>query len=112
MLIGRGGGGLPRARISFPKEPRLRTVVEEDLFSTQLAALASSHRRTDEALAGLYFTLARIPEEFEQIQRTRISIVKTVSFASLPALRVFFTYTDDEVHLWGIEIAESDCQLF
>ena len=90
----------------------LRTVIEEPNFSEQLSKLAVAHKRLDESMAGITFALARAPEEFGKVPGTQLFIAKTVVYEDAPALRIFFTYTDTEVHLLGVEFAEDDCELF
>jgi hypothetical protein len=85
---------------------QLRTVREEPKFREQLDALATDHRRLDDVLAALYFALARRPEMFPAISGTSLSLAKTEFYPDAPALRIFFTYTDTEVHLLAVEFAE------
>jgi hypothetical protein len=50
--------------------------------------------------------LARQPEIFPVIPGTSLSVAKTAVYPDAPALRIFFTYTDREVHLVTIEFSE------
>lgn len=85
---------------------KLRTVREEPKFSEQFQALAASHKRLDDVLYALYFALARKPENFPAVRGTTLSVAKTAVYPDAPALRIFFTYTDTEVHLMHVEFAE------
>lgn len=83
-----------------------RTVREEPKFRDQLKALAVNHKRLDDVLSALYFELSRKPEIFPTLPGTSLSVVKTAVYSDAPALRIFFTYTEAEVHLIHIEFAE------
>lgn len=85
---------------------KLRTVREEPKFREQFEAPAASNERLDDVLAALYFSLARQPEVFPTIPGTSLSVAKTSVYPNAPALRIFFTYTDTEVHLLIIEFSE------
>lgn len=85
---------------------KLRTVREEPKFTEQLQALAADHKRLDDVLSALYFELAREPEIFPTVPGTSLSVAKTAVYPDAPALRIFFTYTDTEVHLMHVEFAE------
>ncbi len=91
--------------LGWPFE-RLRTIREEPKFEEQCQALAIIHKRLDEVLSGLYFSLARHPETFPAIPGTSLSIAKTAVYPDAPAVRVFFTFSDTEVHLLTIEFTE------
>jgi hypothetical protein len=84
----------------------LRTIREEPHFVEQCQGLAASHKRLDDILAALYFSLARQPETYEKIPGTLLSVAKTTVYPDAPPVRVFFTYTDTEVRLLIIEFAE------
>jgi len=43
---------------------------------------------------------------FPTIPGTSLSVAKTAVYPNAPALRIFFTYSDTEVHLLTIEFAE------
>lgn len=85
---------------------KLRTVREEPKFHEQLEGLAASHRRLEDVLGALYFSLARQPEAFPRIPGTGLSVAKTAVYPDAPALRIFFTYSDTEVHILAVEFAE------
>lgn len=100
----RGDARLPKST-GWPFK-KLRTLREEPKFREQFEALAASHERLDDVLAALYFSLARQPEVFPTIPGTSLSVAKTAVYPNAPALRIFFTYNDTEVHLLVIEFAE------
>jgi hypothetical protein len=84
----------------------LRTIREEHKYREQLDALAISHKRLDEVMIGVSFTMARNPEEFTKVPGTNLSIARTDAYPDAPALRIFFTYNPYEVHLLFVEFAE------
>lgn len=83
-----------------------RTIIEEQSFATAFAELKISHQRLDEVLVGLHQALSQKPELSPRIPGTVLSIIKTKEFPDTPALRIFFTYTDAEVHLRHVEVIE------
>jgi hypothetical protein len=85
---------------------KLRTVREESKFREQIEAMAVGHERLDDVLAAPYFSLARQPEIYPTIPATSLSLAKTAVYPNAPALRIFFTYNDTEVHPLVIEFAE------
>jgi hypothetical protein len=60
----------------------------------------------DEILESVSFALARHPERYHQVPGTSLSVIKTACYRDAPSIRIFFTYTDDEVHLVMIEFCE------
>jgi hypothetical protein len=46
------------------------------------------------------------PERWPKIPNTVFSMLKTREFPNIPPLRIFFTYTDDEVHLRHVEVIQ------
>lgn len=91
---------------------RLRTIRQEPKFDEQLRELGISCRRLDEILDGVCFGLARDPESFGVVPGTHLSILKTAVFPQAPSLRIFFTYTDNEVCLLWVELCEDDVPPF
>ena len=85
-----------------------RTIRQEPKFNEQLETLGISHHRLDEVLEGVAFALSRHPEVFPRVPGTQLSMVKTPVYPEAPSLRIFFTYTDDEVHLLMVEFCEDD----
>lgn len=83
-------------------KPTIRTIREEPKFREQLDSLALHVERLDEVTRGVYYSLATRPEKFETVAGC-ISVLKTEAYPKAPALRFFFTYTQDEVHLLGVE---------
>lgn len=74
--------------------------------SSKAARYSWTHKRLDDVLADLYFSLARQPEVFPAISDTSLSVAKTAVYPDVPSHRIFFTYDDTEVHLLVIEFAE------
>jgi hypothetical protein len=87
-----------------PEKPQ--TLWKARVCATLLRALAVNHKRLDDVLSALYFELSRKPEIFPTLPGTSLSVVKTAVYSDAPALRIFFTYTEAEVHLIHIEFAE------
>lgn len=83
-----------------------RTIVEDDSFSGAFNPLKISHRRLDEVLIGVHVALCMRPEICIRIEGTVLSMIKTREFPGIPALRIFFTYTDEEVHLRHVEVIQ------
>jgi hypothetical protein len=86
--------------------PQLRTIVEDDSFCSAFEKLKVAYQRLDEVLVGVGIALARHPEHCPVIKGTVLSVIKTRPFPAIPALRVFFTYDDGEVHLRHVEIIQ------
>jgi len=85
-----------------------RTIRQEPKFNEQLAALGVSHKRLDEVMEGVSFALSRHPEQFPRVPGTQISIIKTPVYPNAPSLRIFFTYSEEEVHLLVVEFCEEE----
>jgi hypothetical protein len=84
----------------------IRKVIREPLFLQQLDGLALSHRRINEVLSALEYSLARHPEMFIVQGLLDCGMVKTSFYPNAPALRILFTFTTTEVHLFAVEFAE------
>lgn len=90
-----------------PPEPTYRDIVHEPSFEAQRAKAGLSHKRLDEAMTGIDSALAMFPEHYPKIPGTTFSLLKTKAFPNAPALRIFFTYNDNQVHLLWIELIET-----
>jgi hypothetical protein len=86
--------------------PNLRTFRQEPKFDEEVAALGITHKRLDAILASATYALAREPQRCEKIDGTSVSVYKTVVYPDAPSVRIFFTYTEDEVHLLHIEFCD------
>jgi hypothetical protein len=84
--------------------PPHRTVVETERFSKAFQQLKISAQRLDEVLVGVHQALCVEPAKCPVIEGTPLSMIKTRHFGKTPALRIFFTYTDNEVQLVHVEI--------
>ena len=58
-------------------------------------------------MLGVELALCAHPENFPVIPGTILSLIKTRPFPHIPPLRIFFTYTDQQVHLRHIEIIQA-----
>lgn len=85
-----------------------RTIIEEKAFSRQIEGLAISHRRLDEVMVGISVALSSRPEHCTVVPGTKLSVIKTQAYPKAPALRIFFTYDENDVHLQFVEFAEPD----
>ena len=83
-----------------------RTVIQEPSFTDAFNQLRISYQRLDEVLSGVHSILVVHPELCPLIEGTVLSMIKTLEFPHVPPLRIFFTYTDDEVHLRHVEVIE------
>jgi hypothetical protein len=83
-----------------------REVVEEESFSQALAKLRISFERLDEIITGVHWGLCVHPEICHKIPGTKFSVIKTIKFAKTPELRIFFTYTENQVHLHHVELIQ------
>jgi hypothetical protein len=95
---------LPRNSVSLSIPPTThRQIVEEASFTEAVKAFGISFTRLDEALWAVTEAVATHPEKQPTIPGTVLSMVKTRTFPGVPALRIFFTYTEVEVHLLKVE---------
>lgn len=90
-----------------PIQPR--QIVEEKTFTDAFALLKIDYQRLDEVLLGVTMALCVHPEKCDVIPGTILSIIKTRPFPApggkgVPALRIFFTYTEQQVHLRYVEL--------
>jgi hypothetical protein len=86
----------------------LRTVSETRNFSTQKEKLKIDAKCLDEVLFGVTWALARKPEIFPVVLKPhKISVIKTDRTKTIPALRIFFSFDENEVKmLWLEEISQ------
>lgn len=78
---------------------RRRTLVEDELFTTQLADLGSI-KHIDEALSVLFSSISAKPEAFDLVPGTNhLRVAKSNPYRrnpnSVPALKVWFSIEDD-----------------
>lgn len=86
---------------------RLRTVVQEPRFEAELQALESDIRRMDEALRYAEFHLAQTPDGGipSSVPGIWVAPVRVPSQDSIVRASIFYTFTDDHVHLQSIRLA-------
>jgi len=85
---------------------KARTIRESHEFAQQKKRIQPNARRLDDQLLSITWALARKPELFSKIRRTKLYCVKTDSWPDAPRLRLYYTFDDDLVDLLWIEIAE------
>jgi hypothetical protein len=90
--------------LSNPQPNTVRTVIETERFSTAFQALSLSYQRLDEVMVGLTHALCVKPEECPVITGTKLSLITTRAYGKVPALRIFFTFNDNEVLLQHVEL--------
>ena len=77
-----------------------REIVEWPSFTHEANQLDPGRRSLDQELEGLLFVIARIPEEFQQVEGTRLHVAH---YTGNQPLRIWFTYNDTRIILLGIE---------
>jgi len=89
---------------------RLRELVEDPVYTSQLENLGYSDEQLDTALEAVAWALATNPERFPVIKNTqRLRMVKTYPYsrddAWIPTLKIWFTIEDqNHVLLRGITL--------
>ena len=91
-----------------PGKTNRRTIRQEPRFDEQIERLGISHKRLDAVLLAVGFGLCREPERFPKVPGTCLSVIKCAVYPEAPSVRIFFTYTEDEVHLIMIEFSEDE----
>ena len=85
----------------------MRTVVHTDRFVAQLAAIEPNVKRTDEFLEAAEWQICRNPQSGTQVGE-RIWRVPTHPDVGMPALNLYYAFTDDEVAWLWIEELDRD----
>lgn len=85
-----------------------RTVREESTFSEEKERISRSAKRLDEVLSGVIWTLCRAPDSFQKVSDLDLYLIKTDAAPGVPALRVWYTFNDNEVHLMFIEAVANE----
>ena len=91
---------------------RNREIVEEAGFTEQVNALAISYKRLDDVMEGILFAVSSNPEHFPLIPGTRLRFLNTSVYPDAPALRVYFTATEERVSLIAIEFCAEEIEPF
>lgn len=95
-----------------------RELVEDEVFTNQLATLGYSEEDLDAALDAAAWALTTNAEHYEVIKRTqRLRITKTDPYNKgkvwIPQLKIWFTIeNDDQVLLKAITIAPDEDPIF
>ena len=85
---------------------KARTIRESPEFVQQKQRIEPDARRFDDQLHSVTWALARKPELFSKVGRTKLYCIKTDPWPDAPRLRIYYTFDDDSVDLLWIEIAE------
>ena len=84
-----------------------RGIVESPQFREEADAICPSTKRLDSVLFAVTWALSRHPEHFEKVPGTKtLHRVLTDPFPDMPSLRIWYTFSDKEVTLLSIELAE------
>lgn len=93
----------------MPIHPTLRTVIETKVFLDQKSKLQPDIKRFDEILFGVTWALARDPERFPLVlDNQHIRVIKTDKTKEIPAIRIFFSSSENEVKLLWLEEVRED----
>lgn len=85
--------------------PKIREVVEPDQLKGELRRCGISHKRLDDVMEGLIFSLATRPERLRRDDPTGWSrIMIREAPPDIPAIRVWFTYDDDRVNIERVDL--------
>jgi hypothetical protein len=85
---------------------KARTIRESSGFTQQKQRVEPNARRLDDQLRSVTWALARKPELFPKVGRTKLHCIKTDPWPDAPRLRIYYTFDDDFVDLLWVEIAE------
>jgi len=85
-----------------------RKIVESSDFTAQINALRVNYRRLDEAIIGVHEAVVRSPEKFPNIPGTKLHRLKLIGFDGVPALSIYLTFNETEVHLVWAELIEDE----
>jgi len=86
---------------------KARTIRESPEFVQQKGRIQPDARRLDEQLFAVNWELARKPELYPKVGKSKLHCIKTDSWPDAPSLRIYYTFDDDLVDLLWIEIAEA-----
>lgn len=86
----------------------LRTIRQEPKFDEQLETLGIACKRLDDIMEAVCFALSRSPDIYPKIPGTCLRVLKTVIYPDSPSLRIFFTFSHEEVHLLTIEFCDEE----
>ncbi len=79
-----------------------RDIVEDRIYAQQADQIDPTRQELDEALLGVFFTIARLPEFYMQMQGPSGSPICIVDRMGNPSYRIWFTFDDQQVLLLGI----------
>ncbi len=79
-----------------------RTVVEEKRFSRELKAIKSNPHAADDLVDGAKWVLSREPRTGTQVAPRSPVWFLPVTLPHEPAVGIYYTFDDDEVHLLSI----------
>ncbi|HEX8694362.1 MAG TPA: hypothetical protein VF746_18215 [Longimicrobium sp.] len=84
---------------------KLREIVREHRFESDVAAILVDAEAADDALAALEWRLARHPEEGSPLHRLRDLDHEVRAGTRAPTLTVFYTFDEERVYLKSARLA-------
>lgn len=75
---------------------RLRRIIFDQTFEEQARIIEPDARRLDDAIEGAIWAISDHPDKLPVIDRT-LRVAFTDPFPNMPAMRIYFSMTSDEV---------------
>lgn len=85
-----------------------RTIVESNRYSAEKAKIEPDARCLDDALDGVTFVICRHPEFGAETDALGVMAATTASLLGVPALVLYYRYTDNEVTLLSVVRADEE----
>jgi len=85
---------------------KARTIRESKEYQHRLELIQPDVRRIDEQLRGIMWALSCKPDVFPRVDNTKLRRVLTDPWPDAPGVRIYFTFDDNYVELWWIEIVQ------
>jgi hypothetical protein len=87
------------------KQPRkIRTIVEQAALKAELTRCGVDARKLDRVTQGLTDTICVSPEILQREEETGWSCILTKEYPGVPAIRIWYTYDDDKVHIEAVDL--------
>ncbi len=83
-----------------------REIIEDQLFTHQIARLRVNWKRLDEAMMTMYPALQNSPELFPRVPGTKLHRMKLVGFQGVPPLSIFFTISPTQIVIKAAELID------
>lgn len=86
-----------------------RSLVASEDFDEEKCTIEPDAKRFDEMMRSVEWVLIREPGHFPEVPGTNgLHMLKTDEFPSAPAVRIWYTYDDQEIFLHSIEIVDGE----